>query len=191
MSKGAEDIDQERLREQIERLSRLIRQQGFHDGLNPAQWEALRFIARANRFSNSPGSLAQYLGATKGTVSQTILSLEKKGLVEKKTSPADARIILLALSPKGAAILAQDPLLGLGAEIDALGSKTAKRFAKAIDEILIGQIRRLKQSEFGSCTTCRHWRDRSGEDVNSYCMLLNVPLEKQELAKLCQHHLQR
>ena len=191
MSKGAEDIDQERLREQIERLSRLIRQQGFAQGLNPAQWEALRFIGRANRFSNSPGSLAQYLGATKGTVSQTILSLEKKGLVEKKASPSDARIVKLSLSAQGTELLAQDPLLGLGAEIDALGSKTAKRFAKAIDEILTGQIRRLKESEFGNCITCRHWRDRSGEDVESYCMLLNVHLQKQETRQLCQFHLQR
>ena len=78
MSKGTDVIDLAQLREQLERLSRLIRQQGFHEGLNPAQWEALRYVSRANRFSNSPGALAQYLGSTKGTVSQTILSLEKK-----------------------------------------------------------------------------------------------------------------
>ena len=191
MSKGTDEIDLAQLREQLERLSRLIRQQGFHEGLNPAQWEALRYVSRANRFSNSPGALAQYLGSTKGTVSQTILSLEKKGLLAKVASASDARVVLLTLTDKAHELLAKDPLVGLGQEIANLGGKTTKRFAKAIDEILIGEIRRQKQNEFGGCRSCRHWRDRSGEDVSSHCMLLNHKLDKDDLPKLCQHHLQR
>lgn len=191
MSKNEEEVDLHQLRERLERLSRFIRQQGFGEGLNPVQWEALRYLVRANRFSNSPGALAQYLGSTKGTVSQTILSLEKKGLLEKRPSPADARMVLLALTPKGVESLAKDPLLSLGSDIAALSSKTQRRFAKAIDEILMGQIKRQKQSEFGGCRSCRHWRDRSGEDVLSLCMYFNAKMAKSELGKLCQYHLQR
>lgn len=191
MSKSDDDVDLGQLREQLERLSRLIRQQGFHEGLNPVQWEALRYVSRANRFSNSPGALARYLGSTKGTVSQTILSLEKKGLVAKLPSQADARVVVLHITPKGEEVLAKDPLLGLGAEIENLSGKTVKRFAKAIDEILMGQIKRQKQAEFGGCKTCRHWRDRSGEDLFSHCMLFDAQLAKTELPKLCYAHLQR
>src|SRR3546814_7076019 len=53
----------------LDRLSRLTRELQFVDGLNPAQWEALRFLATANKYSRSPTALAEYLGATKGTVS--------------------------------------------------------------------------------------------------------------------------
>jgi DNA-binding MarR family transcriptional regulator len=191
MSKDDSDIDLGRLREQLERLSRLIRQQGFHERLNPAQWEALRYVWRANRFSNSPGALAHYLGSTKGTVSQTILSLEKKGLLEKLPSAADARVVLLALTPRGVETLTKDPLLNLSSEIAALSGKTLRRFAKGIDEILRGETQRLKQGEFGGCRDCRHWRDRSGEDLFSHCMFFDAQLTKDDLGKLCQHHLQR
>ena len=54
----------------LERLARLMRAKEHEDGLNPAQWESLRYLARANRFSNSPGALTRYLGATKGTMVQ-------------------------------------------------------------------------------------------------------------------------
>src|SRR5690606_124477 len=48
----------------LDRLSRLSRELQFVDGLNPAQWEALRFVARANRYSRTPTALAEYLGST-------------------------------------------------------------------------------------------------------------------------------
>lgn len=191
MSKDLGDTDLGRLREQLERLSRLIRQQGFEEGLNPAQWEALRYVSRANRFSITPGALAQYLGSTKGTVSQTLLSLEKKGLLQKVQSAADARVVLLALTSTGTEMLARDPLLSLSADIGALSGKTGRRLAKGIDEILQGQINSGKQSEFGGCRDCRHWRDRSGEDLFSRCMLFDADLAKNELSKLCLYHLQR
>ena len=191
MSKDLGDTDLGRLREQLERLSRLIRQQGFEEGLNPAQWEALRYVSRANRFSITPGALAQYLGSTKGTVSQTLLSLEKKGLLQKVQSAADARVVLLALTSTGTEMLARDPLSSLSADIGALSGKTARRLAKGIDEILQGQINSGKQSEFGGCRDCRHWRDRSGEDLFSRCMLFDADLAKNELSKLCLYHLPR
>jgi predicted transcriptional regulator len=59
----------------IDRLERLTRA-GEGLGLNPAQWEALRFLARANRFSRSPAAVADYLASTRGTVSQTLIALE-------------------------------------------------------------------------------------------------------------------
>ena len=65
----------------IDRLGRLMRS-GEHAGdLNPAQWEALRYLARANRFSRTPAALAQYLGSTRGTVSQTLIALEDHGRI--------------------------------------------------------------------------------------------------------------
>ena len=43
----------------LDRLSRLSRELQFVDGLNPAQWEALRFVAQANKYSrNVAGTLA-------------------------------------------------------------------------------------------------------------------------------------
>ena len=47
----------------LERLARLIRQASHGEGLIPVQWETLRYLARANRLSNSPaGPLAAWRG---------------------------------------------------------------------------------------------------------------------------------
>src|SRR3546814_17264849 len=43
----------------LDRLSRLTRELQFVDGLNPAQWEDLRFLATANQHSRSPTALAE------------------------------------------------------------------------------------------------------------------------------------
>src|ERR1700754_3675828 len=93
----------------LERLARLMRAADFGDGLNPAQWEALRYLARANRFSNSPGALTRYLGATKGTVSQTVKSLERKSLIAKSGRADEKRSVALGLTDKGRGMLARDP----------------------------------------------------------------------------------
>ena len=63
----------------LERLTRLMRAGEHEGGLNPAQWEALRYLARANRFSRTPAALADFLGTTRGTVSQTVIALERTG----------------------------------------------------------------------------------------------------------------
>ncbi len=52
----------------VDRLARIVHGIQFTSGLNPAQWEALRFVARANRNSRNPKALAKFLGVTKGTI---------------------------------------------------------------------------------------------------------------------------
>ena len=83
----------------LERLARVMRAREHEGGLNPAQWEALRYLNRANRFSNSPGALTRYLGATKGTISQTLMALERKGFIAKAERPGEKRSVSLSAKP--------------------------------------------------------------------------------------------
>ncbi|HIP78057.1 MAG TPA: MarR family transcriptional regulator, partial [Kiloniellaceae bacterium] len=55
----------------LERLARVLQNEAHSEGLKPTQWEALRYLSRANRFSRTPSGVTAYLGMTKGTVSQT------------------------------------------------------------------------------------------------------------------------
>jgi DNA-binding MarR family transcriptional regulator len=121
----------------LERLSRLMRAAEFADGLNPAQWESLRFLARANRFSNSPGALTRYLGATKGTISQTVKALERKKLIEKSERPGEKRSVVLHLTEAGNAMMAKDPWSALAQTLDALGGKTRRRRKSPAVSILL------------------------------------------------------
>ena len=111
----------------LERLTRLIRAGEHGGGLNPAQWSALRYLARCNRFSNSPAALTRYLGATKGTVSQTLIALERKGLIAKSARPGEARSLVLTLTPAGEKLLADDPWSVLDTLLDQAGGKGRKK----------------------------------------------------------------
>ena len=82
----------------IGRLDRLMRSGVAVEGLNPAQWEALRYLARANRFSRPPAGLADYLGSTRGTVSQTLDSAASPhhcALLDEPLSDADSHGICI------------------------------------------------------------------------------------------------
>ncbi|MEQ9361106.1 MAG: MarR family transcriptional regulator, partial [Rhodospirillales bacterium] len=99
--------------ELVDRLSRIAHTLQFSRGLNPAQWEALRFVARANRMSCSPGALADFMGSTKGTVSQTLKALEAKGLVERSRTPGDLRGVRISITSAGLQMLENDPLAAI------------------------------------------------------------------------------
>ena len=158
----------------LERLARLLRAEGHAGGLNPAQWEALRYLARANRFSNSPIALTAYLNATKGTISQTVKALERKGLIVKAPRPGERRSIVLELTEKGRTSLASDPLNQLNAALDAVGGKSRRRMAKTADEILSAESKRRKLQNFGSCKSCRFFREKA--DEGPHCMAFETSL---------------
>ncbi len=163
----------------LERLGRLLRQSGHAGGLVPAQWEVLRFLARANRLSRSPGQVARYLGATKGTVSQSLLTLEKKGLVSRRAKEADERFVLLDLTEAGRETLRADPLLAVASDLESLGGKTRRRFARGLAELLELEIGRQGAARFGTCAGCMHF---SGSGT---CAADSQPVSPEEQIRLC------
>src|SRR3990172_7349087 len=80
-----------RVAELINRLGLAARSLSQSAGLAPAQWDALRFLGRANRYSRKPSAVADFLGATRGTTSQTLLTLAHKALIERRADLADHR----------------------------------------------------------------------------------------------------
>ena len=175
----------------LERLSRLMRAAEFGDGLKPAQWEALRFLARANRFSNSPGALTRFLGATKGTISQTVKALERKKLIEKMGRPGEKRSVVLTLTQAGRDMMKKDPWTGLAQRCETLGGKTRRRMDKGLAELLAEEITRRFDPSFGSCLTCRFWRaDGRSEDARGphLCSLFDEPVAARETTQICVAH---
>jgi DNA-binding MarR family transcriptional regulator len=175
----------------MERLSRLMRAREHEDDLNPAQWEALRYLSRANRFSNSPGALTLYLGATKGTISQTVMALERKGFIAKSAREGEKRSVALSLTPKGLDVLARDPWKQLAAASGELGNKTRRRLAKGLRELLAEELKSGEHKSFGLCASCRFFREK-GRDKEAggphHCMLLDVPLSASDSARICVEH---
>ena len=127
----------------IDRLERLSRSADARTGLNPAQWEALRYVACANRFSRSPAALADYLNSTRGTVSQTLIALEDKGFIARKPNVKDRRSVELVLTDAGQIALAKDPLIDLAHDIAADPSADVETLVVALRAALRQTINRM------------------------------------------------
>lgn len=183
MSESISSQDSVRAAQLIERLGRVLRADDHAGGLNPAQWEALRYLARSNRFSRTPAALSAYLGATRGTVSQTVIALEAKGLVVKEPDPRDGRGVRLSLTPAGVARLDGDAIHTLALAIDASGGP---RLATELERVLRTVIRDRGGRAFGACRTCRHFRAgvRRGAAPNT-CALLDEPLSEADAGQIC------
>lgn len=173
----------------LERLSSLtrvwFRQHPLLADLQPIQLSALLYLARCNRYSNTPLAVTEYLGLTKGTVSQSLKALEAKGLIVKTQDVTDKRSVHLSLTEPARA------LLGAVMPPAFLASASARMGADAQDlERLLGDLlRTIQRSEnvpgFGLCKTCRFHRKTA---TGGFCELTQEPLAVAERELICREH---
>ena len=95
------------------RLSRAALGEGFVEALTSAQWMALRYFCRANRFSRTVSVFAEFHATTRGTASQTVKGLIEQGYLARIPSETDGRSARVDLTDNAKAILARDPLQAL------------------------------------------------------------------------------
>lgn len=146
--------DAERLRELIDRIARLNAAESWAAGLNPGQAAALAYLAAANRFSRAPSHVAEYLGSTRGTVSQTLKALARKGLAREVPSAEDRRRIRYDITENGAALAR-----ATRAADRALATLPAPE-RRALDTRLSALLRHMLDERqgraFGLCHSCVH-----------------------------------
>lgn len=169
----------------LERLSALIqqsvREEAARHGLLPIHWQILAYLARANRYSDLPSAIAEYLGITRGTVSQSLALLARKGLVVKEKDPRHGRRVHLRLTPLGEAILKD----GWARRLESALAATALD-AEAFEAHLRALLRALQhlngQRPFGICRHCAHFLSEAG---GARCGLTGLPLTAEQTDRLC------
>ena len=168
-----------RLAALIERLARLAAAGEWSADLNPAQAAALSYLGRANRYSRAPSQVADYLEATRGTVSPTL-----KGLIAVRRSETDRRTLSCEVTAKGrVALAAVRPLDTAVASMDP----TMRLSAEAGIEALIARLLGARGGRsFGLCRTCSHHEGR--EDAGGFCRLLSVALVPADAELICHEH---
>lgn len=173
----------------LERLSSLTRvwfreHPGLAD-LQPIQLSALMYLGRCNRYSNTPLAVTEYLGLTKGTVSQSLKALETKGLLIKTPDIRDKRSVHLALTAPARALLdSVTPPDFLVAAAQRMGARS-----EDLEGLLLELLRNIQRGEnvpgFGLCRTCRFHQTVAGA---AFCGLTNEPLESIEIDLICREH---
>jgi DNA-binding MarR family transcriptional regulator len=174
----------------IERMVALIRSEERRKctelGLQPIHLQVLDYVSRCNRYSDTPAALANYLGMTRGTVSQTVLLLERNGFIEKITDTQDKRIVHLKLSAEGEAILEKARPANLFENANEIFSQN--KFINHEDSFLnaLLALQKANQSHsFGLCKTCQYFTETN--EIFT-CGLTKQPLSELDRQKICQEH---
>lgn len=179
------------LHEYIERISHLLRSEtrkaGADYDLQPIQLDALHFLNQSNRYSNTPQGVTEYLGLTKGTVSQTLMALERKGLIQKSPDKKDGRMVHLNVTKAGRKLLGK-----------ALPAQTVlqvwKDMSEPMQNQLIGRLQQILKTmqrsngmkPFGQCHTCRY-NLKKGEG-KFFCELTQENLSQADIKLICREY---
>jgi MarR family transcriptional regulator, negative regulator of the multidrug operon emrRAB len=169
----------------LERIAALIHQSVREDaarfGLLPMHVQVLAYLARANRYSDMPIAIAEYFGVTRGTVSQTLAVLERKGYVTKTADERHGKRVHLRLTRAGEAVLADTWV----SRIDTLLA-AQPGLAQPLETVLralLGGLQQLNgQQAFGVCRDCAHFKKiRQGRQ----CGLTGEALDVPQTLRLC------
>ena len=169
----------------LDRMTRVMVTDSHHEGLKPAQWETLRYLNRANRFSRTPGALTFYLNVTKGTVSQTIKTLANRNLVSKKPAASDKRMVRLELTDAGRKMLDHDPLSRIEFAVAQLPEKTVRSLAAGMTALIEARNDIDQQHAFGICGYCRHFKRITQRGYPFHCQLLDESLTSRDAEMIC------
>lgn len=175
----------------VERLGELlkvgVRQALTPIGLQPVQLEVLNYLSACNKFSDTPMAVTEYLGQTKGTVSQTIKMLENKGMVIKVADKNDKRISHIVMTKLGHKVLEDNlPTTMFSNACNALPDDKKENIALALDDLLTAIVRSNKMKTFGACHTCRY--NSKIDNDSYYCNLVKEPLNSAEILLICKEH---
>lgn len=153
--------------------------------LTPAQWTALRFFARANRFSRTPSAFSSFHATTRGTASQTVKSLVAAGLLERHRSESDGRCLRFELTEAGRTALEEDPLNALAGALSGLPAGRRSDLLASLRTLLDTLSDARGAEAFGTCGDCRHLEPCAGGGDGWVCRCAESSLLAGEFDKLC------
>ena len=172
-----------RVKALLDRIARVSASQDWVDNLNPAQRGVLTYLASANQFSRAPSNIAEYMCTTRGTASQTLKALERKGLVSPSPSIADKRSISYEVTAEGQKVI--DSSTELDAVLNTIDQKEGAALVNSLEKLSRELIVQRGYKAFGICAECSyHQKTKKG----LFCSLLNVDLTQDQSAKLCHEY---
>jgi len=155
-----------------------LRRAGARHSLNSAQMNVLVYLSQANRYSNTPAAVTEYLGLTKGTVSQTLLTLERGKWIERRPDRRDRRVIRLQLTRNAQRLIANFE--------DSLAEAVPPAQRANLEQTLSACLQSPSMRTFGVCKTCQSFQ-REGPSTYR-CGLTLEPLPAAQILKLCREH---
>lgn len=175
--------------ELLERISNLLRNESRgaanSAGLQPVHLDVLGYLERCNRYSDTPVGVTEFLGLTKGTVSQSILRLEEKGLIEREGDEVDGRVSHLKLTAAGRREANAGWRRPFEDAIRAVLGRSAG-FDDQLETVLRALQRANEHRSFGVCRSCKFFQHRGPKSFR--CGLTLERLSARDSDLLCREH---
>jgi DNA-binding MarR family transcriptional regulator len=183
----------ERLLDGLERFALVMRADARRNasprGLNPTQGAILRILA-ARPAGLRVRALAEHLGVRQPTVTDSVIALERKGLVRRHIDPADARATIVKAMP-GALT---EPAAKIRSQAAAALADLSEAEQIALLKILMKLIRSLQLRNAippqRLCITCKYFRPNVHPEANAphHCAYVNAPFGDRALRLDCAEH---
>jgi DNA-binding MarR family transcriptional regulator len=155
--------------------------------LQLVHFQVLEYLSLCNKYSDTPAAITNYLGMTRGTVSQTLILLEKRELIEKRQDQNDKRVLHIKLLEKGFNTLNKAKPTDLFKKAAIILEKNSS--IKGGEEIFIEALTALQKANnshsFGICSSCKNFTRQS---TGFFCELTQEKLSKSDSEKICQEH---
>lgn len=168
----------------LERLGALqrseLRRYAQEHSLQMVHLEVLTYLLRANRYSDTTQALSEFLGQTKGSISQTLSFLESEDLLRRVQDEKDKRVFHLILRPK-ARRLVEDFEAGFYKELE-LESLSEKSLELALHRLQ----KKNELKSFGLCGSCRFNQNPTGRTFT--CGLTGESLSTEDAKLRCREH---
>jgi DNA-binding MarR family transcriptional regulator len=185
----------ERIVSAIGRIANVLRAGSWQfataEGLNPSQVDILGILLSRDEGVRLSW-IAQQMGVTTASASDSVAALVAKNLVEKGRAADDGRAIALRLTTDGKA-LATKIKDAMGFAFDAVNALPDAQQQAMFGGLLalIGQLQKSERfPEIRACVTCRYFAPHEHEDDSAphHCRLVNAPLPATMLRLDCAEH---
>ena len=153
-------------------------------GLKLVHARILDYLAQCSSHSDTPLAVAEYLNLTKGTVSQSISVLERKGYLVKTPDNKDGRVVHLSLSTMGKQLLAElKPMTVFNEAEQILLDTPVSTVGEALNAVLTALQQASQAKSFGVCKSCAHFTEQ-----RHHCALAQEPVSQDETDRMCRYH---
>jgi len=156
----------------------LIRKFAAAENLQLVHIEILQYLSICNKYSDTTQALSDYLGQTKGSISQSLKFLEETKLIIRMQDKVDKRIFHLYLTAGG----------------NSLVTKLSEQMSLRVQEKTNTELRNLLSSlqektnhrTFGICKTCKFNKNQTKS--GSTCGLTSENLTISDTEKICKEY---
>ncbi len=157
-----------------------MRQAVSAEGFQLVNLEIMQYLSMCNSYSNTAQALSEYLGQTKGSISQSLKIMEKSDHIERKNCEKDKRVVRIFLTGKG-----QASLVRMSKHLVNMPEEDPEVLA-GIKSLLKAWQKKNNHKGFGQCLSCRY---HQADNVKRFkCGLTDEHLPTQEKLKLCREH---